>query len=150
MRKSHIKKLDFKERTWLFRSVISMILADKSIAKEEIEDLKDTLKMIAGKELKELGDYVQSPNYQVPLRPLPFIDYDHAFIILMEIARVAAIDSVIVLEEEELLKEVISLLDFDKKAINKVMKWTKRLALINSEEKKLKEELKQFYTERKK
>ena len=54
---------------------------------------------------------------------------------------IATIDSRVVLEEEELLWEVLSLLDFDDKEINKIVARAKKLALVNSEEEGLKEEL---------
>ncbi len=141
MRKRLIKKLDFKERQWLYKAVISMIIADKTVATEEVDDLKDTLKMVAGKELKEIGDYINSKDFLDPMQPLHNIDFENAFIILTEIARVAAIDSKIVLEEEALLQEILSLLDFREDDIERVMAWTKKLALINKEEDDLKNEL---------
>jgi len=70
MRKRLIKQLDFKERQWLYSAVIRMIIADKSVAKEEVEELKETLTLIAGKELKGVKEIIGSPELMAPLRPL--------------------------------------------------------------------------------
>ncbi|MCP4754603.1 MAG: hypothetical protein GY866_27280 [Proteobacteria bacterium] len=146
MRKRLVGLLDYKERQWLHKAIMKMIVADKSIAQEEVDDLKETLKMLAGTELKDLKKFITSSEFSVPLQPLKNIEYEHAFIIVMEIARVAAIDSKVVLDEAELLKEILSLLDFNKAAVNKVMDWTKKLALINQEEDRLKDELKNYFS----
>ena len=124
-----------------------MIIADKNIAPEEVDDLKDTLKMIAGKELKDFKDILTSPDFSIPLRPLRNIGFDSAFIIIMELARIAAIDARFVLEEKELLKEYFSLLEFDEDSLKKIMEWTEKLALINKEEETLREELKAAFKE---
>ncbi len=145
MRKRLIKQLDFKERQWLYSAVIRMIIADKSVAKEEVEELKETLMLIAGKELKDVKEIIKSPELMAPLRPLNNIKFDHAFIMLTEVARVAAIDSKVVLEEEELIKEIMSLLDFDESSVDKVIGWTKRLALVNKEEENLKDSIRDSY-----
>ncbi len=60
-------------------------------------------------------------------------------------ARIAAIDSKIVLEESNLLGEILSLLDFKKEAVEEVVKWAKRMALVNKEEDQVKLKLKQYY-----
>ena len=122
-----------------------MIIADKAIAPEEVEDLKETLKIIAGKDLKDLKEIVTSSDFSLPMRPLQNIGFESAFIILVEIARTAANDSRFVLEEQALLKEYFSLLDFDEESLNKVMKWTEKLALINKEEEALKQDLKKTF-----
>ena len=122
-----------------------MIIADKNVAKEEIDDLMESLQKIAGKELQDITEVTKSPEALSPLKPLKGISYQHAFIILTELVRVAAIDSKIVLEEEELLKEVLSLLDFDQAALEKVVKWGQKLATINQEENELKGELESDY-----
>lgn len=147
MRKRLINNLDYKERQWFYKAVIQMIIADKNIAPEEVDDLKDTLKMIAGKELKDFKDIVTSPDFSIPLRPLRNIDFESAFVIIMELARIAAIDARFVLEEKELLKEYFSLLEFDEDSLKKIMAWTERLALLNKEEETLKEELKSSFKE---
>jgi len=146
MRKRLINSLDYKERQWFYKAIIQMIIADKSIAPEEVDDLKDTLKMIAGKELKDFKDILTSPDFAIPLRPLRNIGFESAFVIIMEIARIAAIDSRFVLEEKELLKEYFSLLEFDEDSLKKVMEWTEKLALINKEEATLKGELEKAYS----
>ena len=147
MRKRLINNLDYKERQWFYKAVIQMIIADKNIAPEEVDDLKDTLKMIAGKELKDFKDIVTSPDFSIPLRPLKNISFESAFIIIMEIARIAAIDARFVLEEKELLTEYFSLLEFDEDSLKKIMTWTEKLALLNKEEESLKEALKSTFKE---
>ncbi len=147
MRKRLIKKLDFKERQWLYSAVIRMIIADKSVAKEEVEELKETLMLIAGKELKGVKEIIGSPELMAPLRPLNNIKFERAFIMLTEVARVAAIDSKVVLEEEELIKEIMLLLDFNESSVDKVIAWTKRLALVNKEEENLKESIRDSYNQ---
>lgn len=145
MRNRLIKNLDYKERKWLYKAVFHMIMADKTVAREEMDDLMESLKRVAGKDIKDFKEVTRYPEFLERLKPLRGISYDHAFIILIEIVRVAAIDSRIVLEEEELLKELLKLLDFDEKAIDKVMIWARQLASINEEEKHLKEELVAHY-----
>lgn len=122
-----------------------MILADKNVAKEEVDSLLESLRRVSGKDIKDFSQVTSSPEFLVPLKPLRGISYDHAFIIVAELVRVAAIDSRIALEEAELLKEVLSLLDFDNRAIQKVVKWAKQLATVNAEEHYLKEELLSYY-----
>ncbi|MCG8333307.1 MAG: hypothetical protein MJE63_02250 [Proteobacteria bacterium] len=145
MRNSLIKKLDYKARQWLYKAVFQMILADKNVAKEEVDSLLESLRRVSGKDIKDFSQVTSSPEFLVPLKPLRGISYDHAFIIVAELVRVAAIDSRIALEEAELLKEVLSLLDFDNRAIQKVVKWAKQLATVNAEEHYLKEELLSYY-----
>ncbi len=145
MRKRLIKLLDYKERRWLYKAIFRMIIADKNVAKEEVDDLLEALKMVAGKDNIDITEIPKSPELLKPLKPLNGIDYNHAFIILTEVVRVAAIDSKIVLEEEELLKEILALLDFDETALTKVMEWSRRLAIVNREEDELKEELREDY-----
>lgn len=145
MRNRLIKKLDYKERQWLYKAIFHMIMADKTVAHEEVDELLETLKRVAGKDIDDFKAVTCSPEFLSPLKPLKGIKFDHAFIILSEIARVAAIDSLIALEEEELLKELISLLDFTENAVERVLQWTKRLAVINKQEDQLKEELKPHY-----
>lgn len=118
-----------------------MILADKNVAKEEVDSLLESLRRVSGKDIKDFSQVTSSPEFLVPLKPLRGICYDHAFIIVAELVRVAAIDSRIALEEAQLLKEVLSLLDFDDSAIQKVVKWAKQLATVNAEEHYLKDEL---------
>lgn len=141
MRNRLIKLLDYKERQWLYRAVFQMILADKNVAKEEVDELLESLRRVAGRDIKDFTEVTHSPEFLSRLKPLKGICYEHAFIILAEIVRVAAIDSRIALEEEHLLKEVLSLLDFDDRAVEKVVKWAKQLALVNAKEKDLKEEM---------
>ncbi|MBU2510077.1 hypothetical protein KJ966_02025 [bacterium] len=145
MRKRLIKILDYKERQWLFKAIFRMIISDKNVAKEEVDDLLESLKLVAGKEIVDITEISKSPEFLKPLKPLKGIDYHHAFIILTEVVRVAAIDSKIVLEEEELLKEILALLDFDETALTKVMEWARRLAIVNREENELKKELREDY-----
>lgn len=145
MRKRLIKELDYKERLWLAKAIFRMIVADKNVAKEEVDDLLESLKRIAGKEIVDVSEVTRSPEFMQPLQPLKGVDYHHAFIILAEIVRVAAIDSKVVLEEEELLKEILELLDFDRSALDKVLEWARRLAIVNQEECELKEELRDAY-----
>jgi hypothetical protein len=145
MRKRLIKQLDYKERQWLYKAIFQMIMADKSVAREEIDELKYTLRQITGKDLKDYSGIVKSAEFLIPLKPLKNITFDHAFIMLMEIARVSAIDSDFVLAEEELITEILSLLDFEESAVNKVIQWTKKLAVINKEEEDLKKELENSY-----
>lgn len=145
MRNSLIKKLDYKARQWLYKAVFQMILADKNVAKEEVDSLLESLRRVSGKDIKDFSQVTSSPEFLVSLKPLRGISYDHAFIIVAELVRVAAIDSRIALEEAELLKEVLSLLDFDNRAIQKVVKWAKQLATVNAEEHYLKEELLSLY-----
>jgi hypothetical protein len=138
MRQRLIKVLDYKERQWLFKAVFRMILSDKNVADEEVDELMESLKRAAGRDIKDFKEVTHSPDFQERLKPLKGISYEHAFIILAEIVRVAALDSKVVLEEEELIKEILSLLDFGEEALEKVMKWAKRLALVNAEEAVLK------------
>ena len=145
MRKRLIKQLDYKERQWLYRAIFQMIMADKTVAPEEIEELTDTLRQVAGKDLKDYSYIVNSAEFLSPLKPVKNITFHHACIMLMEIARVAAIDSTVVLEEEELISEILSLLGFEESAVNKVIQWTKKLALTNKEEEELKKELENSY-----
>lgn len=149
MRKRLIKQLDYKERHWLYRAIFQMIMADKTVAPEEIEELTDTLRQVAGKDLKDYSYIVNSAEFLSPLKPVKNITFDHACIMLMEIARVAAIDSTVVLEEEELISEILSLLGFEESAVNKVIQWTKKLALTNKEEEELKKELENSYRAKK-
>lgn len=145
MRNRLIKNLDYKERQWLYKAVFRMILADKNVAKEEVDELMESLRRVAGRDFKDFAEVTHSPEFLERLGPLKGICYEHAFVILAEIVRVAAIDSRVVLEEEELLKEVLSLLDFDESAVDKVVQWAKKLALVNAEELKLQEELVAHY-----
>lgn len=145
MRNRLIKNLDYKERKWLYKAVFHMIMADKNVAREEVDELMESLRRVAGKDIKDFKEVTRYPEMLERLKPLKGISYDHAFIILMEVVRVAAIDSRIVLEEEEMLKDVLQLLEFDDKAIDKVMDWAKKLALINEEESNLKQELVAHY-----
>ncbi len=145
MRKRLIRQLDYKERQWLYRAIFQMIMADKTVAPEEIEELTDTLRQVAGKDLKDYSEIVNSAEFLTRLKPVRNITSDHACIMLMEIARVAAIDSSVVLEEEELISEILSLLGFEESAVNKVVQWTKKLALANKEEDELKKELENSY-----
>ena len=149
MRKRLIKQLDYKERQWLYKAIFQMIMADKSVAREEIDELKFTLRQITGKDLNDYSGIVNSAEFLIPLKPLNNISFDHAFIMLMEIPRVSAIDSDFVLAEEELITEILSLLDFEESAVNKVVQWTKKLAIINKEEEDLKKELKNSYRDNK-
>ena len=141
MRQRLIKKLDYKERHWLYKAVFRMILADKTVAKEEVDELLDTLRRIAGRDIKDFTEITHSHEFMEPLQRLKGIPFDHAFIIVAEIIRAASIDCHIALEEEELLREILSLLDFNEGALTKVLDWAKKLARINSEEFSLKEEL---------
>lgn len=141
MRQRLINELDYKERQWLFKAIFRMTLADKNVAKEEVDELLESLRKAAGRDIKDFKEVTHSPKFLERLKPLKGISYEHAFIILAEIVRVAAIDSKVVLEEEELIKEILSLLDFREEALEKVMKWAKRLALVNAEEETLKTEL---------
>ena len=145
MRQRLINKLDFKEREWFFKAAILMIIADKSVAEEEVEELKTTLRHLAGNDTQSIEFALKSPKMMTPLKPLRNIKYENALIIIFELARIAAIDSKIVLEESNLLDEVLSLLDFEKKAVKNVVSWAKRMALVNKEEEQLKTDLKQFY-----
>ena len=145
MRKRLINQLDYKERKWLHCATIKMIIADKSIAEEEVEELKKTYAQMAGKDDANPREVFSSPDVIMPLKCPGNISYEHAFIMLSEIVRVAAIDSKIALEEEELLEEILSLLNFKNEAITKVLEWAKRLALANQEEEVLKAGLKEFY-----
>ncbi|MFH2131419.1 MAG: hypothetical protein ABIK68_13670 [bacterium] len=145
MRRHMINQLNLKERQWLLKAIIKMVLADTPIVKEEIEELKESILLYAGKEVKNFKEFLSRPEIRLPLRPLSNASYDDAFNILIELARIAAIDCRFVEEEEALLKEILSLLDFDDKAIEKVVNWTKRLAVINDEEQKLKQELKAHF-----
>ena len=149
MRERLIKQLDYKERQWLYKAIFQMIMSDKSVAREEIDELKYTLRLITGKDLKDYSSIVNTAEYLVPLKPLNNISFDHAFIILMEIARVSAIDSDFVSAEEELITEIMSLLDFKESAVNKVIQWTKKLAKINKEEENLRNELGNSYRDNK-
>ncbi len=149
MRERLIKQLDYKERQWLYKAVFQMIMSDKSVAREEIDELKYTLRLITGKDLKDYSSIVNSAEYLIPLKPLNNISFDHAFIMLMEIARVSAIDSDFVLAEEELITEIMSLLDFKESTVNKVIQWTKKLAIINKEEGDLRKELENSYRDKK-
>ncbi len=133
----------------MYKAIFQMIMSDKSVAREEIDELKYTLRLITGKDLKDYSSIVKSAEYLIPLKPFNNISFDHAFIILMEIARVSAIDSDFVLEEEELITEIMSLLDFKESAVNKVIQWTKKLAIINKEEEDLRKELENSYRDNK-
>lgn len=145
MRKRLIKKLDYKERNWLYKAIFRMIVADKAVAKEEVDELMETLRMVAGKDIKDFSVITSSPEFLEPLKPLKRIPFEHSFIILSEIIRVAAIDYNLAIEEQELLQEIISLLDFKQDALGDVMDWARNLAQINREELELKEVLKQKY-----
>lgn len=118
-----------------------MILADKNVAAEEVEELTESLRRAAGRDIKDFKEVTHSPQFLERLKPLKGISFEHAFIILAEIVRVAAIDSKVVLEEEELIKEILSLLDFGEEALEKVMEWARKLARVNAEEESLKTEL---------
>ncbi len=145
MRKRYIAKLDYNERQWFFKAAILMIIADKSVAEEEVEELKLTVQQMAGPNYKGIADVLKSPGLMTPLKPLKNIKYEKALIIIFELARIAALDSKVVLEETALLNEILSLLNFKKEAVDDVIAWAKRLALVNKEEEKLKDELKLFY-----
>lgn len=145
MRRLLINKLDYNQRQWFFKAALQMIVADKTIAPEEVEDLKDSLKRCAGKDMDDLKTIFTSPEFSKPLKALKNIPFENAFIILAEIARLAAIDSKFVLEEEDLLREFFALLDFHTDGIEKLIAWTRRLALVNQEEDQLKQELSKYY-----
>lgn len=145
MRKLLISKLDYKQRQWFFKAALRMIIADKTIAPAEVEDLKDSLKQCAGKDMDDLKAIFTSTEFAKPLTPLKSIPFENAFIILTEIARLAAIDSKFVLEEEDLLREIFSQLNFQEEGIEKLLVWTRKLALVNKEEEQLKKELETFY-----
>ena len=145
MRKRAISKLGYLERQWFFKAAILMIIADKSVAEAEVEELKQTVQQIAGPDYQGVADILKSSYMMTPLKPLKNISYDKALIIIFELARIAALDSKVVLEESTLLDEILSLLDFKKDAVDIVVKWAKRLALVNKEEENLKKDLKQFY-----
>jgi len=145
MRKRFISKLDYHERQWFFKAAILMIIADKSVAEEEVEELKQTVQQMAGPDYQGVADILKSSFMTTPLKPLKNIKYDKALIIIIELARIAALDSKVVLEESTLLDEILSLMDFKKDAVDVVVKWAKRLALVNKEEENRKNELKQFY-----
>ncbi len=141
MRQRLINTLDYKERQWLYKAIFRMILADKNVAAEEVEELTESLRRAAGRDIKDFKEVTHSPQFLERLKPLKGISFEHAFIVLAEIVRVAAIDSKVVLEEEELIKEILSLLDFGEEALEKVMEWAKKLARVNAEEESLKTEL---------
>ena len=122
-----------------------MVLADTPVVKEEIDELKESILLYAGKEVKNYKEFLSSTEIRLPLKPLTGASYDDAFIILIELAKIAAIDYQFGKEEEQLLKEILSLLDFDDKAVEKVVNWAKRLASVNDEEQKLKQELKSHF-----
>ena len=145
MRKRYISKLNYNERQWFFKAAVLMIIADKSVADEEIEELKQTVQQMAGPNYQGISDVLKSPNLMAPLKPLKNIKYEKALIIIFELARIAALDSKVVLEESALLNEILSLLDFKKEAVDDVIAWAKRLALVNKEEEQLKDDLKLFY-----
>ncbi len=145
MRKRLINQLDYKERKWLHCAIIRMIIADNSIAEEEVEDLKKTYAQMVGKDAVNPREVFSAPDVSMPLKRPGNISYEHAFIMLSEIVRVAAIDSKVVLEERELLKEILSLLNFKAEAVSKVLQWAKRLALANKEEEILKNSLRDYY-----
>ncbi len=122
-----------------------MIIADKSVADEEVEELKQTIQQMAGPEYQGAVDILKSSNMMSPLKPLKHIKYENALIIIFELARIAALDSKIVLEEASLLDEILALLDFEKEAVKKIVNWAKRLALVNKEEEQLASEMKDLY-----
>ena len=142
MRRYLINKLSYSERNWLLKAIVKMVLADTPVVKEEIEELKESILLYAGKEVKDFKQFLSSAEIRLPLKPLTGASYDDAFSILIELAKIAAIDCQFAKEEAQLLKEILSLLDFDDKAVQKVVNWAKRLASINDEEQKLKLELK--------
>lgn len=122
-----------------------MVIADAPVVKEEIDELKESVLLYAGKEVKNFKQFLSSTEMRSPLKPLTGASYDDTFSILVELAKIAAIDCQFVREEELLLKEILSLLDFDDKAVNKVVNWAKRLAEVNDEEQKLKQQLKSHF-----
>jgi len=122
-----------------------MVIADAPVVKEEIDELKESVLLYAGKEVKNFKQFLSSTEMRSPLKPLTGASYEDAFSILIELAKIAAIDCQFVREEELLLKEMLSLLDFDNKAVDKVVNWAKRLAEVNHEEQKLKQELKAHF-----
>ena len=139
MRNRLIAKLDYTERQWLFKAVVQMIISDRSIATEELEDLKGSLKQLAGPEFDDIGTALKSPALMGPLKVLNNIRLENALIIIFEISRVAAIDCKLVLEETNLLDEVIAKLGFNDEAAVAVLEWTRKLAEINRKEDELKE-----------
>ena len=145
MRKYLINQLSYNERHWLLKAIVKMVLADTPVVKEEIDELKESILLYAGKEIKNYKEFLSSAEIRLPLKPLTGASYDDAFSILIELAKIAAIDCRFVQEEEQLLKEILSLLDFDNKAVDKIVKWAKRLATVNDEEQKLKLELKAHF-----
>jgi len=145
MRRELIHQLDYKERKWLYKAITRMVIVDKAVLKQEIEDLKESLAGLSGAETKDLKHVIEDPDFKLPLRKLDNISYESAFIILSEIARLAAIDAKVAQEEKILISEILQLLSFDAEATDQIVSWMENLAKVNLEESRLKDALSKHY-----
>ena len=145
MRKELIHKLDYNERMWLYKAIARMVIVDKEVVMCETEDLRESLVGFSGSNNKDFKSVLKDPDFILPLKKLNNLKYEHAFIIVSEIARLASIDGKIVAAEENFMKELLELLCFKEEAAKSLTNWMINLAKVNKEEMVLKEKLVNYF-----
>ena len=146
MNKALIEQLDYKAQQWLYKAIARMVLADHKVEPTEIRDFKMAMSKLTGSsDERKIKEWLTHPDFMAPLKPMHGLNPAHGWIIFSEVAQVAASDADLHGEEEEFLKHVIGALGIPQDKSEALVKWTKKLAHVKSEEASFKAHLGELF-----
>ncbi|MGK0289783.1 MAG: hypothetical protein ACI86H_001229 [bacterium] len=136
---------------WLARAIVNIILSDQRIASSELDliqsrkslgllGINETVHDLIKQELRNIGNSLEFQEID--------IDSKRASSYLLQLAKIAATDGMIVLQEGQSLYQFAKLLGFSKEIIPSVLDWAIGHARINEESEKLEQQAKETFIPR--
>ncbi|OGG97947.1 MAG: hypothetical protein A2508_09955 [Candidatus Lambdaproteobacteria bacterium RIFOXYD12_FULL_49_8] len=135
MRRQIISRLDQEQRTWLFKAIGRIIMADKKVDINEQAELFDALSLIADEhQIADAKRVLASADFLAKFTPMQHIPRDKAWDIFSELIRTAVSDAELAQEELDLLNQIMDALGFKKEARAALFSWVEKMVNLRSEE----------------
>ncbi|MBU3915089.1 hypothetical protein KKA14_06090 [bacterium] len=127
---------------WLARAIVRMIISDNILHRMEWSSLKSSVKRL-GLEINmdQIYDILNSKEARSPaefrLEPFTSIPVEQKLKMLISLAKIAAIDKEVVMQEEKFFRKATSMLGINLAFADKLLKWACAWADLNKGEEEL-------------